>query len=136
MNAPEGKGLDFRGDLQAEVMAVVWRLGEAKVEDVRQVQATGRQLAYTTIQTVMNRLAERGLLVRERRGNAIVYRARYEEGDFLSRSIGQRLAEASPEARRAALVHLVGNLEPGELDEVARYANRIRRARGEGGEDG
>lgn len=112
----------------------MWRLGEGKVEDVRREQPTGRQLAYTTIQTVMNRLAERGLLMRERRGNAIVYRPRYEEGDFLSLSIGQRLAEASPEARRAALVNLVGNLEPGELDEVARYANRIRRAREEGGD--
>lgn len=112
----------------------MWRLGEAKVEDVRREQPTGRQLAYTTIQTVMNRLAERGLLTRERRGNAIVYRPRYAESEFLSRSIGQRLADASPEARRAALVNLVGNLEPGELDEVARYANRIRRAREDGGE--
>lgn len=115
-------------------MAVIWRLGEAKVEDVRREQPTGRPLAYTTIQTVMNRLADRGVLTRARQGNAIVYRARYEEADHLARSIGQRLAGASPETRRAALVNLVGNLEPGELEEVARFANRIRRAREEGGE--
>jgi predicted transcriptional regulator len=123
------KELNLRGDLQAEVMAAVWRLGEAKVEDVRAQQPRRRRSAYTTIQTVMNRLVERGLLRRERRGNAFVYRARYDEGDYLARAIGERLAEASPDARRAALHHLVGGLDPDDLEELARFANRIKRAR-------
>lgn len=113
-------------------MSIVWRLGEAKVEDVRQAQPAGRRSAYTTLQTVMTRLAERGVLDRERRGNAFVYRARYDEADFLSRTIADRLADASPDARRAALVTLVGDLDAGELDEIARYANRVRRKRAQG----
>lgn len=120
---------DYRGDLQSEIMAAVWKLGEARVEDVRMTQPERGRSAYTTIQTVMNRLAERGLLERERRGNAFVYRPTYEEGDFLSRMIGERLADASPEARRAALVNLLDELDPGDLDELSRYAQRIRRAR-------
>ena len=125
---PDNKPRD-RGDLQAEVMASVWRLGEATVEEVRDQQQPRRRSAYTTVQTVMNRLVERGLLVRERAGSAYVYRPRYEEAEYLTQTIGERLAEASPDARQAALVNLVGGLEPGELDEIARYANRIRRAR-------
>ena len=119
--------LDFRGDLQAEVMSVVWKLGEAKVEDVRAAQRKG--LAYNTIQTVMNRLFERGLLKRELRGNAFVYSARYDEGAYLARSIGDRLKSASPDARREALHNLVGELAPDDLAELSRYANRIKRAR-------
>jgi predicted transcriptional regulator len=126
--------LDLRGDLQAEVMAIVWQLGRARVDEVRAAQPRRHRSAYTTIQTVMNRLAERGLLVREREGNAFVYRARYDEGDYLARTIGDRLADASPQARRAALVNLVDNLDASELDEVARYANRIRRMRSRGRE--
>ena len=110
-------------------MAAVWRLGEAKVEDVRREQSKSRHSAYTTIQTVMNRLVDRGLLVRERRGNAYVYKPSFAEGDYLARAIGERLASASPDARRAALMNLVGDLEPADLDELSRYANRIRRAR-------
>ena len=121
--------LAFRGDLQAEVMSAVWRLGEATVEAVRKEQPARARSAYTTIQTVMNRLADRGLLARERRGKAFVYRAKYDEPELLARTIGERLAEASPEARRAALVSLVGRLAPDELDEVSRHANRIKRAR-------
>jgi predicted transcriptional regulator len=99
------------------------------VDDVRAEQPGRRRLAYTTIQTVMNRLVERGLLDRERSGNAFVYRARYDEAEYLSKTIADRLANASPAARRAALLTLVGDLEPGDLDEIARYANRIKRAR-------
>jgi predicted transcriptional regulator len=120
---------DYRGDLQAEIMAAAWRLGEATVEDVRATRPPRRRSAYTTVQTVMNRLVERGLLERERRGTAYVYRPALEEGEFLSRMIGERLADASPPARRSALVHLLDDLEPGELDELSRYAQRIRRAR-------
>ena len=126
------KDLDFRGDLQAEVMAIVWELGEAKVEDVRQKQPSRKRSAYTTVQTVMQRLYERGLLTRERKGNAWVYKPAFAEGEYLARSIEERLAEASEPARLEALVNLVDRLPPGELDELARYAARIRRARGKG----
>lgn len=115
-------------------MAALWRLGEATVEDIRQAQPDSRRSAYTTVQTVMNRLAERGLLERELRGSAYLYRPRFAEADYLSQAISERLAGASPEVRREALVNLVGSLDPGELDEVARYANRVRRAREKEGE--
>lgn len=126
---PDDGAADFRGDLQADIMAILWRLGEGRVGDVRGALPPERNSAYTTVQTVMNRLADRGLLDRERAGSAFVYRPRYEEADYLSRSIGERLSEASSGARTAALINLVGNLDSEELSEITRYANRIRRAR-------
>jgi len=126
---PSRKDLNFRGDLQAEIMAAVWKLGEAKVEDVRNAQPARRRSAYNTIQTVMNRLVERGLLARERRGHAYLYTARYEEGDYLARAISDRLADASADARKVALANLVGELDSSELDEIALYASRVKRAR-------
>jgi predicted transcriptional regulator len=126
---PRSQPFEIRGDLQTEVMRIVWRLGEATVDDVRAAQPRRSRVAYTTIQTVLNRLHDRGLLTRERRGKAFVYRAAYAESEVVARSIGDRLAGASTDVRRAALVHLVEGLEPEELDEVARLANRIRRER-------
>ena len=124
------KALDYRGDLQAEVMAAMWKLGEAKVEDVRARRPARTRLAYTTVQTVMNRLTERGLLTRKRRGNAYVYRPKYAEADYVAEQVGERLAAASPDARRQALISLIEDLESGELDEVARLTARIKRQRG------
>jgi predicted transcriptional regulator len=128
------KTFNLRGGLQAEVMAAVWKLGEAKVEDVRSLQPRSRRSAYTTLQTVMNRLVDHGLLTRERRGNAFYYRAKYDEADYIARTISERLASASPDARREALIHLVGDLESDELNELRRYAAQIRRRRKKGPE--
>jgi predicted transcriptional regulator len=111
-------------------MAAIWRLGEATVDDVRDLQPRSRRSAYNTVQTVMNRLLDRGLLTRERRGKAFVYSARYDESELIAMAIRDQLASAAPDTRRAALVSLVGELAPEDLDELARQANRIRRARG------
>jgi BlaI family penicillinase repressor len=117
------------GDLQAEVMTVLWELGEATVEEVRAQQPARRRSAYTTVQTVMNRLVDRGLLTRRRRGRAFVYSARYDESEYLALNISERLSDASPQARRAALVRLVDGLQGEDLKELARIAARVRRAR-------
>lgn len=124
-----GSRHDVDGTLQPEVMRIVWELGEATVDDVRALQPEDGRSAYTTVQTVLNRLLDRGLLERQRRGKAFVYRARYEESELLARSIGERLAGASESVRREALLSLVDELDPAEVDELARYANRVRRAR-------
>ena len=119
----------MRGSLQAEVMRIIWGLGEATVDGVRAAQPRSRRAAYTTVQTVMNRLADRGLLERKRRGKAFVYRPRYDESELVARSMRERLAGASADARTPALLNLIDGLERDELDELARYANRVRRER-------
>jgi len=68
-----GRGL---GPLEAEVMAVLWR-AEAPLT-VRAVVAelnAGREapLAYTTVMTVMTRLAGKRVLARSRRGRQYMY---------------------------------------------------------------
>jgi predicted transcriptional regulator len=123
---------EFRGDLQAEVMAAVWRLGDATVEDVRAAQPEAGRSAYTTIQTVLNRLVERGFLSRRKEGRRFVYRANADQVDYLTQVIGKRLGKAPADARRIVLMHMVDGLDPDELDELARYANRIRRERRKG----
>ena len=110
-------------------MTVLWRRGEATVEEVRAKQPARRRSAYTTVQTVMNRLVDRGLLTRRRRGRAFVYTARYDESEYLALTIRERLSDASPQARRAALVSLVDGLRGEDLNELARLAARVRRAR-------
>ena len=110
-------------------MTAVWKLGEATVEQVRsELPAEGRP-AYTTVQTVLNRLETRHMLVRVREGRAHVYQPTIEESEFVTRSLGERLAEASPKARRLALLNLVDELEPGEVDEIAQRAKQIQARR-------
>lgn len=110
-------------------MRAMWRLGEATVDDVRAALPRSRRAAYTTVQTVMNRLLDRGLLERKRRGKAFAYRARFPESELVASSMRERLAGASAGARTPALLSLLEGLEQDELDELARYANKVRRER-------
>jgi predicted transcriptional regulator len=116
-----------KGDLQAEVMAALWRLGEAKVDDVRAELSS--DLAYTTVHTVLKRLMDRGLVERIAAERGLVYSATLDEAEYLASTFSDRLIATSPAVRREALANLVDRLDAGELEEVARYANRIRRER-------
>jgi BlaI family transcriptional regulator, penicillinase repressor len=60
------------GELETAVMEEIWRRGEATVRDVH--EALPRERAYTTVMTVMTRLCDKGMLVRERRGRSDLYR--------------------------------------------------------------
>lgn len=122
-------GFDFHGDLQSEIMAALWALGPANVEAVRSQLPAKRKSAYTTVQTVLNRLVDRGLLERERRGRGFTYLPTVSEAEYLTRTLSDRLADASPDARRAAVLGLIGELDKRDVREVARYADRVRRER-------
>lgn len=77
---PADVGLTL-GPLGAEVMRAVWRLGPANVGAVRDALNgdRARPLAYTTVLTILVRLRERGIVVRERQGRHDLYRARQDE---------------------------------------------------------
>lgn len=117
--------VQLQGELQLEVMRALWHLERGSVEDVRQALEPRRRGAYTTVQTVLNRLAERGLLTRERRGKSIHYTPVISEADYYARSLRATLDQASEEARRSALANVVGEMAPGELGEIEALAREV-----------
>ena len=120
------------GELQTQVMAAVWRLENATVEQVRSALPSRYRGAYNTIQTVLNRLVDRRLLSRRKVGTAFEYRPLVSEAEYLSRSIAHTLAGATKAARQAALAQLIGGLEDNELADLrdlAREMNERRRKR-------
>lgn len=70
-NDPLGAAL---GNLEREVMDVVWGGGETTVKAVQ--SALARPVAYTTVMTTLDRLFKKGFVVRTRAGRAFVYQAR------------------------------------------------------------
>ena len=119
----------LQGDLQMQIMKALWHFGSGSVERVRAGLPPRNRGAYTTVQTVLNRLADRGLVERERVGKTIEYRPRLTEAQYLEQSIEQALAGASNDARHMALAALIGGLDPTELSEVQRRARAIERQR-------
>jgi predicted transcriptional regulator len=59
--------------LELLCLNALWSLGQGSVKDVRQLVAPSRPLAYTTVMTVLDRLARRGVVTRRKTGRAFVY---------------------------------------------------------------
>lgn len=121
----------IQGELQVQIMGVLWRTGEGTVEHVRAALPAAHRSAYTTVQTVLNRLAERGLLTRRRQGAALVYTPEVSEGEYVHRSIERTLERSSLEARKVALAQLIGGIDEAELSALQLRARRIETARRE-----
>lgn len=70
------RSLHGLGELQTEVMEIVWSLGEATVTQVHERVCRKRKVTYTTILTAMQKLAKKGWLSHRSEGRAYVYQPR------------------------------------------------------------
>ena len=102
------------GDLEHEVLAVLLAAdGPMTAAQVR--AALGDTLAYTTVMTVLSRVAEKGLAMRQRRGRAHVY-SPIRDGAEVTALRMRRLLDAAHDDRAAVLARFVGSLS--EKDEA------------------
>ena len=71
------------GDLESAIMQFIWTAGEVTVRDVRAALRPSRPLAYTTVMTVMSRLATKGILATRKRGKSYLYHAALTRGELV-----------------------------------------------------
>jgi predicted transcriptional regulator len=94
------------GELERVVMDQLWAADRAlTVRDVHEQLSTTRDLAYTTVMTVLDRLAKKGLTQRQRDGKAWLYRATGPREELIADLMHDALDRAGD--RRAALVRFV-----------------------------
>lgn len=92
------------GELEASVMDRLWEAeGPRSVRDVLVDLQRTRDIAYTTVMTVMERLFRKGLLAREEAGKAFLYRPVLSRADYTADAMAAALADTRD--RDAALVH-------------------------------
>lgn len=126
-------------DLQSEVLTALWDLRRATVRDVHARVGVPRQLAYTTIATVMDRLHSKGRVSRQREGRTLVYSPVGEREEVERARAGALLARIlgpAPESAVATLVHALADLDPALLDELERAVRERRDAGREEDDDG
>jgi len=97
------KSLTHLGETEMEVLHHVWDLGEATVADVRERILEDRDVAYTTVMTVLKKLAEKGYLTYHKEGRSYVYEPA-QQPDEVQHSLLQRLMEKVFHGSPSALV--------------------------------
>lgn len=93
--------------LELECLKVLWRLGPANVKDVREALEPNRELAYTTVMTILERLVRRGCVSRIKSGRSFVYSATLTR-DCVQRQAIRDLVEAFFEGSEDSLRHYLG----------------------------
>ncbi len=101
-------------DLQLAVMKVLWRLGRASVAQVREeLQKDDRELAITTIGTVLSRLEKKGAVSHETEGKQYIYKPLLSEADTRKSMLGLLIEQFFGGSPKALVNHLV---KEGEFD--------------------
>lgn len=85
------------GDLQLQILRILWERGEATVTDVMD-NLSGSDLAYTTVATMLRKMETRGLVTHRAEGRSFVYRPKVKAHDIshrMANHLVDRLFEGS-----------------------------------------
>lgn len=106
------------GDLERSVMDVLWNGGSYTVREIHSVLSQERDLAYTTVMTVLDRLAKKGVADRERVGRSWRYTAAASHEELTAVAMRASFEELEPTDRRTALLHFLGEADEAEIADL------------------
>ena len=109
---------------ELEVLQVLWEREPCTVRQVMSVLNRRRHRAYTSVMSLMCVMAEKGLLTREPKGRAYVYRTSATRKTTLSRMVADLLGRAFDGSASAMVAHLLERTDPSS-DELAEIRKAI-----------
>jgi predicted transcriptional regulator len=124
------------GPLETEILHIVWELQTATVKEVHEriLSDPERELAYTSVTTVLQRLTQKGWLICDRQGRTYVWKALIsrEQAQALRayEQLNQFLAVGNPDVV-AAFADSLDQASVEQLDAIAQRLRAIRKAREE-----
>ena len=104
----KGESKETLGERELDIMQALWRMGPATVADVQNdLHVQNKRVAYTTIQTMLNRLETKKLVTRDATDRVHRYRALLKQPKVIDRAfkrLTRRFFEGSAEALVTRLV--------------------------------
>ena len=110
------------GELERAVMDHLWDSPEPQtVRHVHEALSSRRELAYTTVMTVLQRLARKNLVTQIRDDRAHQYAPTHGRDELVAGLMFDALHQAADSGdRKAALVHFVERVDPDEAEALRR----------------
>lgn len=128
---PDKKGIrKILGDLESDVMESIWEKEKATVRDIHDRLKKDREIAYTTVMTVMSRLADKGLLEKDKEGAAYVYRPAFSKREFTQSTVIKVIRELLADFTTPAIAGFldsVTEIDEEKLDELERLIKQKRK---------
>lgn len=115
------------GELEREIMELTWKRRESSVRDVLLVLQKKRKVAYTTIMTIMSRLSDKGLLVRQLDGSgAYLYTPIHDKQEFLEIVSKKAVNGLIKDFGELAIAQLIDAVESSNLKNLKEWQKKLK----------
>ena len=121
------------GALETAVLRHLWARGAAEARAVHASLPEARDITLSTVQSTLERLHRKGLLLREKVGHAFRYAPAVSREQFQARAIADAAGDLrgpAAEGVLAALVDVVARVDRANLDRLARALAAARAGAG------
>lgn len=128
------KAPDSLTPLELRIMQVLWREGPGNVQHVLKNLPAGTELAYTTVQTMLNVLERKGRVRRKLNGRAFDYRAVVSEEKILGQAVRDMVERMFGGSSEELVMSLVKSREI-DLERLAELSRRMAAEAKEGADE-
>ena len=118
---------------ELEILKILWERGTRTVRDVmEELNADGRDRAYTSVMSLMNVMTDKGLLERQAVGRAFEYSAKVARERTLGQLLGDLLGRAFEGSPSALVAQLLDEANPNqqELAEIRKAIAQYQKEQG------
>jgi predicted transcriptional regulator len=110
---------------ELDVLKVLWELGEAKVRDIHAEMCRQQECAFTTVQTLLRIMAEKGLVKQRQENRTLYYRPIHTREQVISRFL-ERVFNGALDQLVLNMLQ-AENVSPDEMRDLERLIAKARR---------
>jgi BlaI family transcriptional regulator, penicillinase repressor len=116
-------------ELELEILKVLWRDGPLPGRSIRDALAETRDLAYTSVMTIMKIMTDKKYARREKVGGNFIYYPRVTEKKVTRRMLGDIVDRVFDGSAAAVMINLLQttDLDEQELKQLRQIVNRKTR---------
>jgi len=114
------------GQLEAAIMQIIWPQDEVTVRSVWQALQPTRPLAYTTVMTVMGRLAQKGILAAHKQGKTYHYKAAASPQQFVEQQAQRAVQNIIDNFGEVAIAQFLRALDSVDAERLAALRQLVK----------
>jgi BlaI family penicillinase repressor len=117
---------------ELEVLQIIWEHQPCTVREVMELLSSKRPRAYTSVMSLMNVMAEKGMLDQKPQGRAFIYTARVSRDKTQSGLLGDLLNRAFDGSAKSLVTHLLEQTAPDsdELKDIHKAIKEFAKKKG------
>lgn len=106
-------------------MEVLWSQGPLSIKEVQMKLGEDKVMNFNTVMTVMNRLVDKGVLLKEMQGRTSIYTPAESREEFMNTKSKELTQELMDQFGSIAVAHMLDAVEEADPDLISRLEQKI-----------